>query len=386
MKNRATVFTETAWNFYRAFRTYPEPKKAMADARAFIPERGRVYRLTMENDGGQHPDDTNERTVHPTIEGPPGIAHARAIALLYNLDQPTTDAAFNRGGIKVLTECIAHEIETGTEATLMQCREWYEDKHIRYNDERTTPFIIGLHDFSFEEYLPALYPYITLNLSVYEGRDDFVEHTRRLLPDLYDHLQRLKNLAVCNYAKASMYAEDEWQRQKMITLKKINRIVREHGQDALFGHLQGDEWKKWEKEKREYLERMEVFDEQWRAYQETGKIGLLPPVSEQDIITPSAPRLPKADPPAGLTKKNGDSTGPTVRWIWMEDAGRLYRKSVLDRSPHRHVSCGDGFFLRTGNALWPTFTAIPGGGAPNVWRARATGALREMPGSPHRRS
>jgi hypothetical protein len=137
MDDMATVITETAWQLYRALRTYPRVKKAIEDARAVVPEEGRVYRYPVPRQGGTEGGEPvfYETTIKPATHALAAISHARAIVLAFNLDDITKDETFNMKGVNILAECIAHEIEQDTEATKSQCERWYALDFIRYNDE-----------------------------------------------------------------------------------------------------------------------------------------------------------------------------------------------------------------------------------------------------------
>jgi len=305
MEDKATLITETAWNLYRAFRTYAGPMKAMEDARAVVPARGTLYTEPWVNeDGTEDETATYETTSPPTHLWLAGIAHARAIVLAFNLDAPTTDEDFNRRGINILTECIAHEIETSTEATRGQCDEWYQRDSIRYSDRRNTPVIGGIVDDTPRSYMPHLYPYIRLNLYTFDSRADFMKHINTVLPDMYGRLNRQVRDATDDYMEASSKAWRDWSLYEKETPRKVTFIVKTKGRDALLGHLDQEQWLEWEKVKGEYTS-LDMTDEIVLEWKREGRD--IPSLLESSMSGPHEPphydkAVPPVNPASGLAK------------------------------------------------------------------------------------
>jgi len=253
MDEQATLISETAWNLYRAFRTYPNVQQAMANARAVLPEKEHIRSVHFIDENGVADESiTYEMPEQSTMYWIALIAHARAIVLASNLENPTTDESFNKWGINAVTECLAYEIEHEAGATRGQCEEWCTLKMINYSDDYLTPVVGKLHDRSNETYVTSLYPQIILNPSIYESKENFIKHVNTMLPEMYDRLYKARLLLTNDYIDAMERAQEEGLRQKRMTPERVSEIVHEHGKAALFGHLKEEQWQEWEAEKYVY--------------------------------------------------------------------------------------------------------------------------------------
>lgn len=197
---------ETAWNLYRAIRTYDTVQEALCAVREAVigqrEARGQDERVFDPNS----PDDASFR--YTALETANLVRHAHYIVSRHNLDEARVIDVISEKGVIALTWAVDHELREGVATN----REWFFAGQVMT--------LIPFPSLSLTSPTKNL---ITINPIAYRDEQAFMAHMVQELPLLYRHIQAESVAVHTHAAEAKALAEEKHTKKVESVLATLNK-------------------------------------------------------------------------------------------------------------------------------------------------------------------